>query len=61
MNKQEKYSLDEGALISDQKQLNGMIQIIIGKMGIHFKKPPISCYIQYFDGLWYFFFFKICS
>lgn len=52
MNKQEKYSLDEGALISGQKQLNGMIQIIIGKMGIHFKKALISCYIQYFNGLW---------
>lgn len=32
MNKQEKYNLGEGALISGQKQLNEIIQIIIGKM-----------------------------
>lgn len=38
MSKQEKYSLDEGALISGQKQLNEIIQIIIGKMGNTFQK-----------------------
>lgn len=32
MNKQEKYSLGEGALMSGQKQLNEIIQIITGKM-----------------------------
>ena len=38
MNKQQKYSVDEGALISGQKWLKEKIQIIIGKNGNSFQE-----------------------
>ena len=54
MNKKQKYSLDEGELISGQKWLKGKIQIIISKNANSFQEDIEALYILYFHDLWYF-------